>query len=100
MINSKRFDNFFLGLVLGLFCPVIAMVSFFFYKTDVHKLSTLWSFLVGNQLLSKLISLCVIPNLLIFFLFIWTDKLIAARGVVYATLVYAIVVFVVKFSIS
>jgi hypothetical protein len=100
MISLKRFDNFFLGLALGLLCPVIAMVLFFYFKADVHNLNTFWNFLIGTQILSKLISLCVIPNLLIFFLFIWTDKLISARGVVYATLFYAIVVFVVKFSIS
>jgi hypothetical protein len=49
-------------------------------------------------LLSKLLSLSAIPNLLLFFVFIWTNRPFSARGVIFATLVVALVMLVLKFS--
>jgi hypothetical protein len=41
----------------------------------------------------------VLPNLIIFFIAINKERLLAARGIVTATLVYAIVVLVFKFML-
>ncbi len=45
-----------------------------------------------------MISLSVIPNLLLFFLFIWTNRTLSARGVIFATLLVAMVMLVLKFA--
>ena len=57
-------------------------------------------FLVGFQqlkMLSKLVSLAAIPNLLLFFLFIWTKRNFAARGVIFSTLLLAFLMLLLKF---
>jgi len=50
------------------------------------------------SMLSKVISLAALPNLLLFFLFIWTNRTFSARGVIFATLVVAMVMLVLKFA--
>lgn len=49
------------------------------------------------QSLGKLVSVSVLPNLLIFFLAIWAEKLLAARGIVMATLLYTVVTVILWF---
>jgi hypothetical protein len=46
---------------------------------------------------SKVLSLATVPNLLLFFLFIWTHRNFSARGVIFATLLMAFVMLVLKF---
>jgi hypothetical protein len=48
-------------------------------------------------MLSKVVSLAAIPNLLLFFLFIWTKRNFSARGVIFATLLLAFVMLILKF---
>ncbi|WP_258176623.1 hypothetical protein [Marinilabilia salmonicolor] len=49
------------------------------------------------QSLGKLVSVSVLPNLLIFFVAIWTERLLAARGIVIATLLYTLATVVLYF---
>ena len=48
-------------------------------------------------MLSKVLSLAAVPNLLLFFVFIWTHKNFSARGVIFATLLVAFVMLILKF---
>jgi len=51
---------------------------------------------IGAGVLTKFMSLAVIPNLLVFFIFIWQELLKAARGTLAATFVSAFLVLLVK----
>jgi hypothetical protein len=44
----------------------------------------------------KMISIGAIPNLAFFFLFVYTNRLKSGRGVLMATIFYAIVVLIMK----
>jgi len=46
--------------------------------------------------LPKIISLCLLPNLLLFFIFIWTNKLKAGKGVITSMFVYGLVILILK----
>jgi hypothetical protein len=50
--------------------------------------------------MTKLFSLCVLPNLGLFFLFLWPDFNKAAKGVVTATFLVAIVIVIIQISIG
>jgi hypothetical protein len=52
---------------------------------------------VNADIITHSISLCVFPNLLIFMLFNRFDMLKATRGVLAMTIVWAVIVFGVKF---
>jgi hypothetical protein len=93
---SKRFDHILVGTLLGLIGPVV--VLFLFYLVRYHQL-TFGRFLamVGMEgTFSPRISLCAIVNLLIFYIFIWTNRYFSARGVILATFVYAGLIVYIK----
>jgi hypothetical protein len=95
-MTDKRFDNLLYGLVPGVLMPVITLLVFWLVKSDLG----LMEFLTGFQqlgMLSKVVSLTAIPNLLLFFLFIWTNRNFSARGVIFATLLLAFVMLILKF---
>jgi hypothetical protein len=95
-MREKRFDSMWHGLVSGFLLPPATLVIFWLVKSDLG----LWNFLQRFQMLgmlSKVLSLATIPNLLLFFVFIWTRRNFSARGVIFATLVMAFVMLVLKF---
>ena len=93
---KKKFDHIVIGIVLGLLGPVI--VLFLFYLIRYHHM-TFGRFLtmVGMEgTFSPRISLCAIINLLVFYIFIWTNRYYSARGVILATFVYAGLIVYIK----
>ena len=86
-----------LGLIVGLTLPVI--FSFLLFEGRYEGNLGFGDFLKSLfQLhsLGKLISLSVLPNLLVFFIAIRTERLLAARGIVLATVIWAIITMVVR----
>jgi hypothetical protein len=97
MTVEKRFNNIAAGLIPGILLPVLSLIGIWFAK---YK-GGFFEFLVQFQqlrMLPKLLSLATIPNLMLFFLFIWTNRMFSARGVIFATLVIAFVMLVLKFA--
>jgi hypothetical protein len=93
---EKRFDSMLYGLIPGLLLPPIALVIFWWVKSDLG----FWNFLLRFQamgMLSKVLSIVTVPNLLLFFVFIWTRRNFSARGVIFATLLMAFVMLILKF---
>jgi hypothetical protein len=93
---KNRFDHILIGLSLGIVAPLIVLYAFylkvFYYITFSHFIVKM-SYL-GLQ--TKIISLCVIANLLVFFIFIWTNKYKSANGIIMATFLYTFLVLGVK----
>lgn len=90
--RNKLVWGFFPALILPL---VVFVVLYFINKKDVslmEYLETLWH--LGALL--KILSLCVLPNLLLFLLFYRLKYDLAARGVIMGTLVYALLVMLSK----
>jgi hypothetical protein len=97
MVQKRRKnDKTSVGFVIGMVLPfLIFMMIYLLRDPDVpvfHYLSGLWQF----NILLKIMSLCVLPNLLIFILYIRRKMDFAARGVLAATIVYALVVLISK----
>lgn len=97
MAVNKRLDSMAFGLISGLVLPMASLLIIWLVRYDMALGEFLSSFQrIGA--LSKIVSLSVIPNLLLFFLFIWTMRTFSARGVIFATLVVALVMLVLKFA--
>ena len=97
MKNRRSFDTVLYGLIPGILLPVITLIIFWIIRFDGGFFRFLKEFQqIG--LLSKTLSLATIPNLLLFFVFLWTDRSFSARGVIFATLVMAFVMLVLKFA--
>jgi len=94
-MSEKKFDTLLTGLILGLILPALTLVGFWIVKSDRGFVDFLVYF-QEMKMLSKMVSLTAIPNLLLFFLFIWTKRNFSARGVVFATLLLAFVMLILK----
>ena len=96
---DTRLNKMYVGLVLGLLVPLIVLYIFNLIAFDDLSPGEFLRNLINNRKLSAVISLGVIPNLLVFFIFIWLNYLYSARGVLAVTLVFALLVVITKFLI-
>ena len=87
-----------LGMILGVGWPLLVMILFYLVKFDNYPLNIFFDQLLELKLFSKFISVCVYPNLLLFFIFIWKNLLYSARGVLLATILLGFLVIILKFA--
>jgi cell shape-determining protein MreD len=97
MARSRKYDSVLFGLIPGLILPVLTLLIIYLVRYE-GGLKEFLSTFQRMHMLSKVVSLSAVPNLLLFFLFIWTNRIYSARGVIFATLVVAAVMLVLKFS--
>jgi hypothetical protein len=94
---SEKYDKVITGLISGLLFPFIIGIIIFIFSSGHQSLQTYLLRIVNADIITHSISLCVFPNLLIFMLFNRFDMLKATRGVLAMTIVWAVIVFGVKF---
>lgn len=94
MKNKALFTGFLVGLIL----PAAALLLFFAWKGEGIGLFDFFIRQQQNRLLSPLLSLAVLPNLGVFWIFIKRNQYLQARGVIMATLLLAVCVILLKFS--
>ena len=91
-------DSVLLGLALGIVAPVIGFFIYFLTQfSSQYTLSGFLNIITHMRLLSPVISLSVITDLLVFFIFIWLRWDRSAKGVLAATFIYAGVITYLKF---
>jgi hypothetical protein len=97
MITKKlSYNSQLIGLIIGLLLPVVVM--FIFYEVrNMQSIEIFFAQIMKVGVLTHLISLCVVPNLLVFFIFMWTNRLLSAKGIIGATFIYTFIVLVLKF---
>jgi hypothetical protein len=96
---ESRLNKMVVGLILGLLVPVIALYIYNLVAFDQFTFGEFLRAMISRKKISAVISLGVIPNLLVFFSFIWLNYLYSARGVIAATLVFGALVVVTKYLI-
>jgi hypothetical protein len=91
-----KLDKGWVGFVGGLIIPLVVM--FIFYQVNFGQLNPQsFVFLTfARKIFPPLLSLCVVVNLGLFFLFYWRQLYYAARGVIASTLIYAFIVLFMK----
>ena len=93
-------NKLIIGFIIGIVLPLITAVLlyFFMYKGQLEPLDFLSELMKLNGL-GKFLSISVLSNLIVFLIAVNTERLLAARGIVTATLLYGLVVIVFKFLI-
>jgi hypothetical protein len=97
MTLAEKYDKTATGIVSGLLLPVIISILIFIFSKGHPSLDIWISKIKVAGIATHIISLCVFPNVLIFLIFNHFDMLRASRGVLGITIVWAILVFAVKF---
>lgn len=93
---AYKYDRLIIGLAGGILLPVLAFIMSWLILSDIPFSQYIERFQKLDRI-SSLISLSAIPNLLLFFLFIWKNLYRSARGVIFATLILAFVMLIFKF---
>jgi hypothetical protein len=96
-MQIKQLDHVFLGFLLGVIAPSIAILIFYYLNFSTSDLGSFLNLSVKEKLLSPLLSLCLIVNLGVFYLFIHFEKLFSARGVILATFLFGFIIVLLKF---
>ena len=89
----------YMGLAAGMLIPVITLLIFNQAAYDHLSIGEFIQFMIQRNKLSAMISLVILPDLLVFFIFIWLNYLYSARGVLAATIIFALLVVITKFLI-
>jgi hypothetical protein len=94
---TEKYDRLLAGLISGFLLPVATGLIIWLFSSGHTGLHEYLARIVKSDIVTHVISLCVFPNIIIFLIFNRFDMLLATRGVLAATIVWAVVVFAVKF---
>jgi hypothetical protein len=92
----KWINKILTGILTGIISPPVAFWLFcIFQYRDTSPIDLLKGFAARN-VLTHVISLSVLVNLPVFFIFLASNRELAARGVLGATFLYAFLVLIMK----
>jgi hypothetical protein len=97
MTFSEKYDKVLTGLISGLLFPFIIGLTIFIFSSGHNSLHSYLARIVESNIITQSITLCVFPNIFVFLIFNRFDMLRASRGVLAMTIVWAVIVFGVKF---
>lgn len=93
----KLKDSIWIGIICGLIAPSIGMAIFYYTNFSQESFQAFIDLTIEGKILSPLLSLCAVINLGVFYLFIHFENYNTARGIILSTLLYGIVIVVLKF---
>lgn len=94
--RRKKNDSFGVGMLTGFLVPVVIFFAVYFFSETTVSIANYIKSLWRLQALVKLGSLCVFANVAVFFGFLRIKHEQAARGVLGATIIYALFVLISK----
>jgi hypothetical protein len=95
MIFKK--DNLKFGLVLGFIGPLLGLVVIYFIKFPSYAFTEFLSdFFNNNRLITSIGSLSLLANVILFTLYVNTQRDHTAKGIFLITLIYGIGILVLK----
>lgn len=94
----KKLNKISWGLFFGILLPAISLYVFYKIKYDNMELGEFLRSFHQMGILTHVISLSVIPNLVLFFLFMRKNYLRGGRGVLLATFLFAFAVLIIRFT--
>ncbi len=96
--RKKTFNSIIAGIVVGLIAPIITMYIFYSFQNNFYgDFDKYIKTIIQIKVISKVLSLSILGNLAVFYIFIHSNRYFSARGVIYATLIYAITMLLFMF---
>jgi hypothetical protein len=92
-------NRFWLGFLLGLGLPLVIFMLYFLFRFQGLTIGDYIQILIKSEKFVHVMSLSVFPNLLPFMFFVRTDRFKSGRGIMAITVVYAILIFALKFAL-
>lgn len=96
---KSTINSFWFGLGTGLIIPLITVVIAYYQVYSYMEVSVFYERFVTLKLFSAFLSLCALPDMLLFFIYIWGNRLFAARGTLTSIFILTVLVVLYKFFI-
>ncbi len=96
MKKRSKFNSLTLGLALGLVVPVLSFTLLYFIRYDFLSFSEFLHVVIEKNI--QVVSISIIPNVLIFFLFTGRGFLSSAKGILIATVIFTGLIFLMRFA--
>jgi hypothetical protein len=96
MIFTGKYDRVSTGVISALFLPVFILLLMWLFSSGHYTLRQYFAMIVGAGIATHIISLCVFPNVIIFMIFNRFDMLLASKGVLGTTIIWAIIVLLIR----
>ncbi len=101
MLKKINWNNFWIGLVFGMILPFLSTVGYWLWSFKYMKfIPQFFTFLMDGRVLSAVLSLCLIPNLGMFFLFVNNEKYKTCRGIILTMLLYGFIILYLKIYVE
>lgn len=97
MTVPEKYDKVLTGLVSGFLLPFIIGLIVFAFTSGHMSMHSYLLRIAESNIITHAITLCVFPNVFIFLIFNRFDMLRASRGVLAMTIIWAVIVFGIKF---
>ena len=97
---KKKYNFLWIGVIAGVIAPLIT--SYLYYLTKNIPGITYQVYIenvLGYGIMSQILSLCLMGNLAVFFIFLKLDRDRTAQGVLLASFIYGMVMLVFKFLV-
>lgn len=85
------------GFICGVLAPILGFWLYYFFKTGGFTHMLFLERIKSMHLLSAVLSLSLLSNLALFFVFLQFKLDNSAKGILLATILYAIAGFIIKF---
>ena len=99
-MNNRKLlpDRMMTGFLTGLILPLLVFLIVWLVGGKGISLGEWLKTIADKDIITHFVSLCVFPNVFAFLLFNRLDRLYSARGVLGMTIIWALLVFIIKFS--
>lgn len=94
---QERYDKVITGLISGFILPFIVGTIAWLVSSGHPSLHSYLARITESGIITHTMTLCVFSNIIIFLIFNRLDMLRATRGVLTITIIWAVLVFAVKF---
>ena len=99
MNSISKYNRLIFGLIPGIIIPVITIFIFSLFKSGATDFVSYVEFVISISMLSNILSLCALPNLAIFYFFLNKEYYYSVRGVIFATLIWALLVVITRYFV-
>jgi len=96
MTYNPKYDKLLLGLISGVILPIVTLLLFCLFNSKSVDFVHYLKFVARMSLMSNVLSLCAIPNLIAFYFFINKELYKSTRGVIFATIIWGILVLITR----
>jgi hypothetical protein len=94
--NNSFANSLLVGIIAGFILPIIFFLLYYFFRFDNVEFIKYLSWLLESKKLVTVLSLSVAPNIFSFMFFVRRDKLYSGRGVLLATVLFGMFIFILK----